>query len=267
LDILAEKYFEIMSSRPLNQYKATNLSLAHGVDQAFVLESLARLNNSFNKLLYQCQPLVTSQEYIFYSLISLLTAVIPLAVTSGRVASLLETLGQLINAAILGIEELSAMALSLPPQEDTAHLLFMFYSLHGLSRLRDGAAGAKHAAAYIVAINEREKEQDRSGKSNLPKEVMANIKSLDSAATAALKAGKERVALLKKEVVMGNFNSIIESWVFPPSIGKADGDLYSGISDDIRGLVKDRDTLFLWVKSLAESWKLNVKGWEHVKWE
>jgi len=124
-------------------------------------------------------------------------------------------------------------------------------SLHSVALLRDTAVAVKLTTQWIQAFNEREKERDRSGSSNLHKEVMALVKTLESAAQVALKEGNELVKSWKTGVVERmDFVPTLKRWVF------------GGDETGLSGLVEDGTVL-----ELARSLRSNIAGWQQVKWE
>lgn len=197
---------------------------------------------------------LTQQEEMYYDIISLLTSLIPLAVSASRAPPPPELLSSIASAVKSGLDVLRAQAL--PGTADESQVLLVLGSLHGLFVLRDAAAAVKLATSYIVAFNEREKERDRSGQSNIPKDVMAHVKTLEAAAATALKEGKARVAFLKKE--SDSLGARLGRWTFEAE----DGDKLAQQVREVAG-----GHVGVWTQKVADSWRTNVKGWEMVQWE
>lgn len=167
-------------------------------------------------------------------------------------------LSQVVSGLTGSLDILHDEGLSFPPR-DKKSVLLKLAALHGLSYLRDTAIAVKLATAFITVVNEREKERDRSGLSNLHKGVVAQITALDKAANQELQAAKLRIADLKAEVSKHNFEQELIAWTF----GESDGDADEGtrqLSDKVDGGITE------WAKILANSWRKNIKGWEHVRW-
>ncbi|KAM0280556.1 hypothetical protein ACHAQH_004001 [Verticillium albo-atrum] len=259
LAIVAEKYFEVLSYKPPSALKPANPMQAAATDHIFAIESLQQLSSTAAKFLQSRESnKFTAQEHAFFELISLLTTLIPLATSSHRSSASASAVSQLASATAATLDTLRESCLSLPSGDQSTNPVSMFGSLHGLFHLRDAAAAIKLATSHITSFNESEKARDRSGQSCLSKDTLAHVKALDSAAAKAFAEGKARIALLKKELVNGNLESRLGSW----AAASSSDDL---LTKDIRAAVGDG--LESWARIMADSWRINVKGWELVKWE
>ncbi|TIC89721.1 hypothetical protein CH35J_012746 [Colletotrichum higginsianum] len=256
LALAAERYFEILSFKPASSYKVVNVAQTAAAEQAFVLDSLQRLGNSLNRFLHARGKTLTQHEETYYGIISLLTTLIPLAVTASRSPSPPQLLSSIASGINCGLEVLRAHSLSTPADAERSRELLMLSSLHGLFTLRDAAAAVKLATSHIVAFNEREKERDRSGQSNVPKEVLTQVRALEAAAGAAMAEGKARVALLKKEG--DGLSAKVSSWTF-------EADPEDKLAKQIHDVA--RPHVSVWSQRVADSWRTNIKGWELVRWE
>ncbi|KAI8309474.1 hypothetical protein K4K59_009196 [Colletotrichum sp. SAR11_240] len=254
LALSAESFFDLLSYKAPSSYKVTNAAQAAAAEQTYILESLQRLNTSMSRFLHARGTHLTQQEEMYYDVISLLTSLIPLAVSASRSPPPPELLSSIASAVKSGLDVLRAQALA--GTADESQVLLMLGSLHGLFVLRDAAAAVKLATSYIVAFNEREKERDRSGQSNIPKDVMAHVKTLEAAAATALKEGKARVAFLKKE--SDSLGARLGRWTFEAE----DGDKLAQQIREVAG-----GHVGVWTQKVADSWRTNVKGWEMVQWE
>ncbi|OHE93268.1 N-acetyltransferase B complex non catalytic subunit, partial [Colletotrichum orchidophilum] len=256
LALAAERFFEIMSFKPASSYKVANVAQMTAAELTFVVESLQRLGNSLSRFLHTRGKNLTQQEETYYEVISLLTTLIPSSVSASRSPPPPELLASIVSAIKSGLEVLRAQALSTLADAEEPKLLLMLGSLHGLSILRDAAAAVKLATSYIVAFNGREKERDRSGQSNVPKDVMAQVKALEAAAGTAFIEGKARVALLKQE--SNTLSAKLSSWTFETESG-------DDLSKQIREVAGSH--VSVWSQRVTDSWRTNVKGWESVRWE
>ncbi|KAE9570348.1 hypothetical protein CGMCC3_g13465 [Colletotrichum fructicola] len=254
LALSAESFFDLLSYKAPSSYKVTNAAQAAAAEQTYILESLQRLNTSMSRFLHARGTHLTQQEEMYYDIISLLTSLIALAVSASRTPPPPELLSSIASAVKSGLDVLRAQALA--GTADESQVLLMLGSLHGLFVLRDAAAAVKLATSYIVAFNEREKERDRSGQSNIPKDVMAHVKTLEAAAATALKEGKARVAFLKKE--SDSLGARLGRWTFEAE----DGDKLAQQIREVAG-----GHVGVWTQKVADSWRTNVKGWEMVQWE
>ncbi|RKL19784.1 hypothetical protein BFJ68_g3265 [Fusarium oxysporum] len=214
-------------------------------DQVFVLESLSQLSNSFMKFSNGPRGDLTPQEAIYFEVISLLSTLIPFATGINRAKPIPEEFFQIVDTLKIAIDTLK---LELLPLTNASEQVTTLSTLHSLAILRDTSVAIKNSAQWVIAFNDREKERDRSGKSNLPKEVMAQIKELVTVSETTLKEGKATVAKMKEQVFGRDFEPAVRAWIFEDA-------------DNILGVVGEAAT-----KKLVKSWESNVKGWTQVVW-
>lgn len=237
-----------MSYRPPTVYKPGSAVL--GIEQTFVVEMMGQLGNSMSKFLRGAASNSTSSEMIYFEAVHLLAALIPLCVNIDRTAPLSGVFSQIADAVKAAMDSHRASLPTLGTGIDAT--VMMVRSLHTLAMFRDTAMATKLTTQWVLAFNEREKERDRSGKSNLPRDVVAQVKGLQLAAEVALKEGKAVVATLKGEVGSGSeFAKKLRRWVFEDGKGQ-----------DVDEVIEDGT-----VKELVESWRQNITGWGQVKWE
>lgn len=188
---------------------------------------------------------LTPQEATYFEVISLLSTLIPFATGINRAKPIPEEFFQIVDTLKIAIDTLK---LELLPLANASEQVTTLSTLHSLAILRDTSAAIKNSAQWVIGFNDREKERDRSGKSNLPKEVMAQIKELVTASETALKEGKATVAKMKEQVYGRDFEPTVRAWIFEDA-------------DDILGIVGGAGTT-----KLVKSWEFNVKGWTQVVW-
>ncbi|KAG8669339.1 hypothetical protein FPOAC2_08663 [Fusarium poae] len=243
MSLLSEAFHELLSYKPPPIYKAS--AAAAVPDQIFVLETLGQLSNSFIKFSRGSSEDFTPQEATYFEVMSLLSTLIPFTTGISRANPVPEEFAQVTDTLKIALETLKLDLVGLAAVSEQITTLSTF---HSLAILRDTAAAIKDAAQWITAFNDREKERDRSGKSNLPKEVMAQVKELVTVSEAALKEGKDTVAKLKEQVYGRDFEPAARKWIF-------DG------AENVLEVVGEGAT-----KKLVKSWEANVKGWLQVKW-
>ncbi|KAH7238049.1 N-acetyltransferase B complex non catalytic subunit-domain-containing protein [Fusarium tricinctum] len=243
LSLLSEAFHELLSYKPPAIYKAS--AAAAVPDQIFVLESLRQLSNSFTKFSNGPMADLTSQEATYFEVIGLLSTLIPFTTGINRANPIPEEFAQIVDTLKIALDTLKLDIISLEGPSEQVKTLSTF---HSLAILRDTAAAVKNAAQWIIAFNDREKERDRSGKSNLPKDVMAQIKDVAAASEVALKEGKEAVTKLREQVYGRDFEPAVRKWIF------------EGAEDTLE-IIGEGTT-----KSLVKSWETNIKGWTQVKW-
>ncbi|ROT37059.1 hypothetical protein SODALDRAFT_334126 [Sodiomyces alkalinus F11] len=254
LALVAEKYFELFQYKPPATYKAANPLQAATTDRIFVSETLQQLSSSASRFLRGARKTLTEQEHFFFDIISLLTALISLMTSSGPSPESSTAASQLVSGVTAALDALSDSSLSLPSPEGEGEgaLIPMLSSMHGLFHLRDAADAVKLATSYITSVLEPNKQ------SNTTKEATEALKTLDKAGAKAAALGKNRIAVLKREMTNGNLESRIEAW----ALGSTAED---SLSKEIQGIVGDRIGKSMGI--LADSWRVGVKGWELVRWE
>lgn len=246
---MSEAFHDVLDWKPPTVYKSS--AAASGTDQAFVLEMMAQLGHSFPKFLRSADSTCTPAEMLYFEAVSLLCVLIPLCTGIARTSPLPDVLSQLTESLGVSLDSLRALV-STQQGDAVEKAVSTLKSLHNVAMLRDTAVAVKLTTQWILSYNEREKERDRSGSSNLHKEVLAQVKGLESAADGAFEEGKRLVKNLKGGVVLGrDFVAALRRWVFEDG---ADGELAAMIEDGT-------------VSELVESWRSNIKGWQLVKWD
>ncbi|KAL2757223.1 hypothetical protein ACRALDRAFT_2025069 [Sodiomyces alcalophilus JCM 7366] len=252
LVLVAEKYFELFQHKPPTAYKPANPRQAATIDHVFVSETLQELNHSASRFLRGARTKLTEQEYFLFDIIYLLTALVPLMSIPATSPESSSAASQLVSGITSSLEALSDSSLSLPSPDGEGALIRMLSSMHGLFHLRDAADAVKLATGYIASTVEPAKP------GTMAKETTEALKILDRAATKAAALGKDRIALLKREMTNGNLESRIETW----ALGSAAED---SLSKEIQHFLGDRIGKSVGV--LADSWRIGVRGWELVRWE
>lgn len=235
----------MLGYKPPLPYKVPLSSLAS--DQVFVIECLGRIGNSFSRFLPDPTPDLTPAEAVYYEVIGLLSTLVSLCAGCSRAPAFEAAFGSLTDSVIAGLEGLRAQI----PYEGGSgveEVVLLLSSMHTVGVYRDAASGISVAARWIVNVNDRARERDRSGQNNLPKDVIARVKRLESAAKAALKEGHEWVMGLKTHL-QRDFQERFKNWVFEGAEVLRD----AAYQDVVPGLVA--------------SMRENAEGWQQVKWE
>ncbi|POR34924.1 Uncharacterized protein TPAR_04852 [Tolypocladium paradoxum] len=249
LSLLSEAFHDVLDWKPPTVYKSS--AAASGTDQAFVLEMMAQFGHSFSKFLRNAGSTCTPAEMLYFEAVSLLCTLIPLCTGIARTSPLPDVLSQLTESLRVSLDSLRALV-STHQGDAVEKAVSTLKSLHNVAMLRDTAVAVKLTTLWILSYNEREKERDRSGSSNLHKEVLSQVKSLESAADGTFGEGKELLKNLKGGAVPGrDFVAALKTWVF--------GD---GMGNELGAVIEDGT-----VSELVESWRSNIKGWQQVKWD
>ncbi|KJZ80075.1 hypothetical protein HIM_00789 [Hirsutella minnesotensis 3608] len=248
LSLLAEAFHDVLNYKPPSVYKAA--AATGPSDQTFVLEMMARIGHSFSKFLRQAGRKCTAAEMLYFESVSLLCTLITICTTSKRASPLPDVLEHIVDSLRAALETLS-LALTPSGDDETEQAAALLASLHDVAMLRETAAAVSMTMGWILDYNERAKERDRSGNSNLPKDMVALIKGLRAAAAAELARGRDAIRDLKGHAgVMGRDGvARLRRWAL-------------GGDDALAAIVED-GTVF----EVVESWRLGVEGWQGVKWE
>lgn len=124
------------------------------------------------------------------------------------------------------------------------------------SLFRDAALAVRWAANSLVTFHAEQSARDRSGKSGLHKDVLAEAKALQGAAGEALGLVGARIKELRESLGLGGWLDRMEAWSFG--------------ADDLSGLVRDvigEADVEEWGGRVVESWREGVKGLGMVKME
>lgn len=125
--------------------------------------------------------------------------------------------------------------------------------------LRDAALLTKQAASFIVSFNAAENARDRTGKSNLHKDIVAEAKALDELASKTLVEVKKRVKELKDVLGEGGWLDRVAAWAFKE-------DAEDNLAELVREVVGESE-LEDWSGKVVESWREGVKGLGQVRME
>ncbi|TQW12064.1 cytoskeleton organization protein [Cordyceps javanica] len=248
LSLLAEAFQQTLAYTPPSFYKVPVAGSA--ADQKYVIESLSQIANSFSKFLPGPASAFTASELQYFEVVSLLASLVPLC--ADRVAGLNELVAQLGSAITASIDSQRDYLAALASGPEIGNATSLLQSLHRLVLLRDTAVATRNASQWIANFNEKQKERDRSGQSNLPKDVVAQMKALGVAADEALKQCKTWIMRLTQDTKSGG---VIERDIKKFVYGGEEGKLLQGIVTD--------STVF----DLVGSWRKSLAGWQGVHWQ
>ncbi|KAK4065909.1 uncharacterized protein Triagg1_8461 [Trichoderma aggressivum f. europaeum] len=245
LSLLSEAFHALLAYKPPASYKTSAGSLEY--DHIYVIETLARLSNSFPKFLAGPDDEMTRSEFLYFEAVSLICTLMSLCVEFDRSSDSSDALTQIIDALKLVLANQRDQILH-EKASSIDRTITMLSSMHNITMLRDTTAAIKLGSQWILNHNEREKARDRSGKSGLPKDLASQFKDLQTAAEATIKESQGWISELKTEIVSRDFEPKLKRWLL-------DGE------HEIKSILS-MDSL----PALIDSWQSNVKGWQQVKW-
>ncbi|KAM0669244.1 hypothetical protein ACQRIU_002806 [Beauveria bassiana] len=248
LSLLAEAFQQTVAYTPPSFYK---VPVAGSVaDQGYVIESLGQIANSFSKFLPDAASSLTESELHYFQVVSLLSSLVPLC--ADRASGLHELVGQLASAVTASLDSQRDYLGALASGTGIGHAMSLLQSLHRVVLLRDTAVAVRNAAQWIIGFHEKQKERDRSGQSNLPKDVVAQTKALGAAADDALRQCRSWIMRLAQDTKSGG---VLEREIKRFLYGGEEGRLLQGVVTD--GTVFD----------LVGSWRKSLAGWQGVHWQ
>lgn len=242
---LSEAFHDALAYRPPTLYKAASAS-SH--EETYVLETITALGNSLARFLPDAVGKCTVAEQQHYDLLAVLCSVLTLAVSKS--SALLEIFPQLVEAVTTTLEG-QAERISLGADAVPAHgALWRLRSLHEVALLRDSTAAVRETATWLVNFNNRMKEKDRSGQSNLPKDVLSGLNTMREMADKTAKLGSRWAPDLKQS--MSVLRPELKAFIGSGDYGK---DVWDLVGND-RGLER-----------LISSWNKNLTKWQGVVWD
>lgn len=272
LSFLAEQYLDLIHHKPPKDHRPYKPSEASIKERAYTFETLSQLNNSLTSFIHRhtTPAALTSPEATYYTVVSLLSAAVLTALSSTRAdpypAETMSVLTSSIRTAFTGLRtrftSSSTSSSSSPGVDET------FYSLsdmHTLSYVRETALAMRHSAAFVQAWNDRELARDRSGKSTLHKDGLAEMKALDAMAAKTVTEVKGHIQKLKEALGQGGWLDKMLDWTFGGDKGEKEED--EKVRKAVEDVVGGREGAEEWVGKVVESWGQGVKGWGLVKME
>lgn len=255
----------MVTHKPPKDYKPTKANEAAARDKAYQIETYARLAESMSTLLHRpaTPSNLTPAEHKYYTTISSLAALMRTALDTPKSAATPapQAFTSAADGARAALEALRADFFSVPPRlaalpGGEGDVLHHLTGPLALSLLRDAALAVRWAAGSLVAFHGEQGARDRSGKSGLHKDVLAEAKRLEEAAGQVLGSVGKRVKELREVLGLGGWLDRMEGWAFG--------------EDELSGLVRDvvgEADVEEWGGRVVESWREGVKGLGMVKME
>ncbi|POS71335.1 hypothetical protein DHEL01_v210268, partial [Diaporthe helianthi] len=248
LALQTEQFLDTVTHKPPKDYKPTKAAEAAARDKASQIETYTRLAESLSTLLHhststtntissstanlssqqQQQQKLTPQEQKYYTLITLLSTLLRTALQTPKSASTPSPQQTFTSAASATRATLAALQADLfdsagvPPAmaalpssgEGDGAVLYHLTNPLGLTLLRDAALATRWSAASLLSFHAGETARDRSGRSGLHREVVAEAKGLDEVAGKVLGAVGKRVKELGEVLGLGGWLDRMEGWAF-----------------------------------------------------
>lgn len=251
--MMSEAFHDVLGYKPPQMYKVP-LATSEA-DHAFAVETLSRIGNSYNRFLRGPASDLTAPEAVYHDMVGLLSTLVPLCASGAGAGRSLDAaiFGELTDAVAAGLDSLRDLVPA-PASEDVPQdveaTMALLGSLHTVGVYREAATAVSLATAWILGVNERAKARDRSGQSNLPKEVVSRTKALQTAAESALGQGRKWIEGLRAATSKdkSGFQRRLSEWLLDGAEALRDV-AYEEVVPGLVGNVVD-----------------NVDGWQQVKW-
>ncbi|CEJ93740.1 hypothetical protein VHEMI09310 [[Torrubiella] hemipterigena] len=242
---LSEAFHDALGYRPPTLYKAAAGS-SH--EETYILETVTGLANSLARFLPDTAEKCTVAEQEHYDLLSVLCSVLTLSVSKSEAfLAVFPQLAEAVKATLEGQSERVTLAANATPVDGA---IWRLRSLHEVGMLRDSTAAVRETTTWLINYNNRMKEKDRSGQSNLPKEVLAGLNSMRETADKIAKKGSRWAPDLKQSLSV--LRPDLKAFIGGGEYGK---DVCELVGND-RGLER-----------LISSWNKNISKWQGVVWE
>lgn len=242
-------------------------------DREYTLETLSRLSNSLADILHQpdTPSRLTRAETCYYTVLSLLAAGLLIALSTPRSDPIPKSL------SLLSVTVKSTFAIlrdSLAPvsaTEDnpttTPPAISTLTSMPTLSYLRLTSLAIRHAATFVTATHDRELARNRSGRSGVPRDALAEMRALDTnVAAKGLAEAKGTVLRLKEALGEGGWLDRVLDLIFGGE-DEETKDEGGEVSRAVEEVVGGRGGAEDWAGKVVESWREGVKGWGMVRME
>ncbi|KAK3486683.1 N-acetyltransferase B complex non catalytic subunit-domain-containing protein [Neurospora hispaniola] len=280
LSFLSEQYLDLIHHKPPKDHRPYKPSEAAIKERAYTFETLSQLNNSLTSFIHRptTPAALTSPEATYYTIISLLSAAVLTALSTTRAdpypSETMSVITSSIRTAFTGLRTrfTSSSSSSSSSTNSTNGVDETFYSLtdmHTLSHVRETALAMRHSAAFVQAWNDRELARDRSGKSTLHKDGLAELKALDAMAAKTITEVKGHIQKLKEQLGGGGWLDKMLDWTFGAAEGTTEGEAgeTAKVRKAVESVVGGREGAEEWVGKVVESWGQGVKGWGLVRME
>ncbi|KAK4241209.1 N-acetyltransferase B complex non catalytic subunit-domain-containing protein [Achaetomium macrosporum] len=271
LAFLSEQYIDLLSYKPPKDYRPSKTNEVALRDREYTLETLSRLSNSLTDFLHKptTPSRLTAPESTYYTVLSLLSAALLIALSTPRTEPVPDTLSLLMSSIKSAFGSLRTGFFSSPSAQQKQRIPPACQSLadmHTLSHVRETALAIKHSATFVLAFHEKELARDRSGRSGLHRDVIAQMKALNELAGRALVEVKGHMLKLKEALGEGGWLDRLLDLVFG-SDEEQQGEKEDEVTRAVSEVVGGRAAAEEWAGKVIESWREGVKGWGMVRME
>ena len=281
LDLLAERYLDLINYSPPKDYKPAKLPQASRKDGIYVIETLERLHECMTSFLHlpSTPSTLTRPEESYFTIVSLSAALAHSVITLRKQSTITEYILSIVEAIATALCTTRDEFDLATPQTASNFLFLAFGSCHTMSHLLSSAKAVKQTLSFIHDHREKQLAIDKTGKTSLPKKIPNFLKPLDEEADASLKSVRERVKAMKSSLDDSGWMDRLAGWTFGSAAegledeaelealghgtGKSEKELCKSVYDTFGGLA-ECDT---WGERILKSWRENIKEWLRMRME
>jgi hypothetical protein len=248
-----------MASKVPAPYRASDSRRISAVDETFVMESMIRLFNSFNRFLPHADSKLTHSENTYYHCLSLLTVVVASALVKS------EKCDARVRMCVSSLQE------SIQQWTETIHrrlaggsipyrALHTCAAFHDIWHLRDTLLAVRLATNYLLGHHGRqEKQPEFKAERTSCSEVVMGLEALNNASKEALTRAGGWIQTAKENV---------DANLFPRRL-QADGsaDHLDEVFQKVELLVGLAGTAEEHARKVASSWKVHLRDWAGIQWD
>ncbi|KAK3984114.1 N-acetyltransferase B complex non catalytic subunit-domain-containing protein [Cladorrhinum sp. PSN332] len=252
LSYYTEKYLDLLNYKPPQPYKPAKPADAAARERAYTLEVLSHVSETLTALLQSSSSLpLTPAEHTYFSILSLLSSAVLIAISTARTDSPPSTLSLLTSS----IKSAAGTLRTGFSATSTEKIMASLTELHSTALARDTGIAIKQSAAFVLAWNDKENARDRSGRSGLHKEAMAEMKALEAAGAKVVGDVKAHFGKLKEGLSESGWLDKVLEITFPEDEDD------EAVRRVVRGGEEEE-----WAGRVVDSWREGVKGWVGVSW-
>ncbi|KAK4162403.1 N-acetyltransferase B complex non catalytic subunit-domain-containing protein [Cladorrhinum sp. PSN259] len=268
LSYYTEKYLDLLSYKPPQPYKPAKQTDAAIREKAYALEVLSHVSETLTALLQSSESLpLTLAEHTYFSILSLLSSAVLIGISTPRTDPSPPKTLSLLTSSIKSAAGTLRTGFS---ATSTKRIIASLTELHSTALARDTGMAIKQSAAFVLSWNEKENARDRSGRSGLHKEVVAEMKALEAAGTRVVADVKTHFSKLKEGLSESGWLDRVLEVTFPEHDGNDGNDDDDVVVGAVRRVVRrgggGQEDEEEWAGKVVDSWRESVKGWVIVQW-
>jgi len=266
LALLSERYLELVAFQPAKDYRPAQAGGAASAERFFVVETLSSLGAALVDLLHRPEtaPGLTAPEESYYTILSLLSSIVAIGLNAKSADPRPPALAPLLSSLRTALTSLRTAFLSESPSAlDGVSVLYRMADQHTASTLRDAGLAIKHSAVYVLGFGAREAARDRTGRANVHREVLAEMRALETLGTTTLGEIKSHVKKLQGSLGEAGWLDRVVEW----TVGSGGDGTSDATTEMVLDMVGGRPAVEEWASRVLESWREAVRGWGRMKME